>query len=226
MVGNKVQRVHFGLGQGLVPIGHFLRSLRGLGIGCAIGAQMRACVHQAIAGDIAPLGHGVIVEIMRARDLDRARAEIGVRIFIRDDRDQAAMFLWPDRNFAEHPHDGLVAFVIGMDGHRAIAQHGFGPCRGNRDIIARLTQGDVSVLILLDIFIGGPTRERIFEMPHMACLVDILDLKIGNRSLEMRIPVHQPLAAIDEAFVIHIYKDLDHSIVEIAFFACGRIGCA
>ncbi len=51
-------------------------------------------------------------------------------------------------------------------------------------------------------------------MPHMARDFDILDLKIGNRGFKMRIPVHQTLAAIDEALVVHIDKDLQHRVVE------------
>ena len=54
-------------------------------------------------------------------------------------------------------------------------------------------------------------------MPHMAVNFDVLDLEIGNRGLEMRVPVHQPLAAVDQALFIHLDKDLDHGVVEISF---------
>ena len=43
----------------------------------------------------------------------------------------------------------------------------------------------------------------------------------------MRVPVHQTLAAIDQALVVHFHKDLDHGIVEIPVligFRCA--GCA
>lgn len=56
-------------------------------------------------------------------------------------------------------------------------------------------------------------------MPHMAGHFAVLDLKIGNRGLEMRVPVHQPLAAIDDALVIQIHEDADHGVVEIPFLA-------
>ena len=61
----------------------------------------------------------------------------------------------------------------------------------------------------------------------MAVDFDILDLKIGNRGLEMGIPVHQSLAAIDQALFVHIDEDLDHRIVEVAaLVALGRTGRA
>ena len=80
---------------------------------------------------------------------------------------------------------------------------------------------DVPVLVLFDVFIGGTAGQRVFEVPHVAVDFDVLDLEIGNRGLEMRVPVHQTLAAIDEALVIHIDEDLDHGVVEIALFALG-----
>ena len=128
------------------------------------------------------------------------------------------MFLWPHRDFTQFADDGGIAFIGGMHGHRAIAQHGFGPRRGDGDVIARLAQGDVPFGVLFDIVIGGPARERVFEVPHMAVNLDILDLEVGDRGFEMRIPVHQPLAAIDEALVVKIDEDADYGVVEIPLF--------
>ena len=58
----------------------------------------------------------------------------------------------------------------------------------------------------------------------MARDFDVLDLEIGDRGLEMRVPVDQPLAAIDQPLVVHIDEDLDHGVVEIALFAVGAPG--
>ena len=120
----------------------------------------------------------------------------------------------PHRNFAELADEGLVARIIGVHRHRAVTQHGFGPGGGDGDIIAGLAQGDIAVFIALDIFIGGPARERILKMPHMAVDLDVFHLKVGNRGLEFRVPVDQPRAFIDQAFVIHIDKDLEHRIMK------------
>jgi hypothetical protein len=54
--------------------------------------------------------------------------------------------------------------------------------------------------------------------------LDVLDLEVGDRGLEMRVPVHQPLAAIDQALVVHVDEDLDDGVVEIAVLALGRPG--
>ena len=182
---------------------------------------MGAGVHQAIAGDVATFGDGIVVEIMRAGDLDRARAEILVGVFVGDDRDQAAMLFWSDRDFAELADDGCVTFVRRVHRNRAIAQHGFRAGGGDRDIVAHLAQSNVAVLVSFDIFIAFAPRERVFEMPHMAGGFDIFDLEIRDRGFEMRIPVDQAFSAINQTLVIHVDKDLDHGVVEILL---GRFG--
>ena len=61
-------------------------------------------------------------------------------------------------------------------------------------------------------------------MPHMALHLDILDLQIRDGGFKMRIPVDQTLAAIDQRVgaavaglvVVHLHKDLDHGVVEVA----------
>ena len=104
-----------------------------------------------------------------------------------------------------------------------IPQHGFRACCRDGNIITLFREDDVSVRILFNIGIGFPTRERIFEMPHMARNFDIFDLKIRNRRFEMRIPIDQALATIDQTFVIHFNKDLDHRIMEISALVVWRI---
>ena len=222
VIGHKVERVGLGFGQDPRAIGHRLRDGGGLGIGRTIGPQLRARVHQPVAGDAVALGHAIIVDIMRPRDLDRARAEIRIGVVIGDDRDQPAVFLGPYGNFAQHAHDGRIPRIARMHGHSAIAQHCFRARGGDRDVIALFFEDDVAVFIFLQIRIGRTARQRVLEMPHMARGLDILDLEIADRGFEMRVPVHQALAAIDKALVIHVDKDLDHRVVEIALFACGR----
>ncbi len=158
---------------------------------------------------------------MRAGDLDRAGAESRVGVFVGDDRDQAAVFLRPDRDFAEFPDDWRVTLIRWMNRDSAVAEHRLGPGRGDGDIVARLAEGDVSVLVLLDIFIGLAARERVLEVPHLALHLDLLDLEIGDRGLEMRVPVDEALAAIDQALLVHLHEDLDDGIVEVALVRGG-----
>ena len=140
------------------------------------------------------------------------------------------MFLWSHRNFAELADDGGVTFIVWMDGHRAIAQHGFGAGGGDADIVAHLAQGDVAVFVFFDVFIFGPACQRVFEMPHVAVNLDILDLEVRDCGFEMRVPVDQPFAAIDQAFVIKIDENLEHGVVEVFIHGKGVAipvtGCA
>ncbi len=167
---------------------------------------------------------------MRAGDLDRARAEIRFRIFVSDDRDQAAMLLRADRDFAQLADDRRIALVRRMDGNGAIAQHGFRTRRGDRDIIALFGKDDIPVRILLDIGIGLAAGQRVFEVPHVAFDFPGLDFKIGDRRFELRIPVDQPLAAVDQAFLIERDEDFENglgqTLVHGEAFARPVAGCA
>ncbi len=60
-------------------------------------------------------------------------------------------------------------------------------------------------------------------MPHETGGFGVLDLEVGNRRLEMRIPVDQSLAAGDQALVEHVDEDLDDGVVVGAILPCGRI---
>ena len=208
----------------MLAIGNGLRYRCFLGVGLAVRTHRRLRVHEVIHGNAATLGDLVVVEIMRASNFHRTRAEILVRIFIRDDRDQAAQLFRANRNFAELTDDRGIAFVRWMHRNCAITQHRFRTRSGNGDIVARFAQRLNTVFVFLDILIGRTTRERVLEVPHVASHFDILDLKIGNRCFKMRIPVHQTLAAIDETFVIHLHEDLDHGIMEVALCIRGRTG--
>src|SRR5690606_28059044 len=91
------------------------------GIGLAVVAHRRGTVHEAIKWNTVAAGDLIVVEIVRAGDLDRARAEIGVRIFVRDDRDQPPMLLRPDGDFAKLADDRPITLIRGVDRYRAIA---------------------------------------------------------------------------------------------------------
>ena len=222
-VGDEVDRVHLVLGE-FLAVNDGLRLRRLLRVRRAVGPHRGLRVHQAIAGNAPAFRHRVVVEVMRAGDLHRARSEIRVRVFVGDDRDQAAMLLRADGNFAELADDGRIALVIGMHRDRAVAEHGFGPRGGDGDVVARLAKRDVPVLVLFHIFVSRAARERVFEVPHMAVDFGVLDLQIRNRGLELRVPVHQPLAAIDQALIVEIDEDLEDGVVEVSLLPLRRAG--
>ena len=120
------------------------------------------------------------------------------------------MLFRADRDFTQLADDRRIALIIGVHGHSAIAEHGFRARGGDGDIVTLLAQHDIPVLVLFDIGIGLAAGERVFEVPHMAVDFDILDLEVGNRRLELGIPVHQPLAAIHQALIVELDEDLHH----------------
>ncbi len=78
--------------------------------------------------------HLPVVEIMRRRDLHRARTQFRIGMFIGDDGNAAA----GDRQQHMLADDGSIARIIGAHGHGGIAQHGFGPGGGHDDVICAI----------------------------------------------------------------------------------------
>ena len=215
--GHEIHACDQRLVKGLCPIGDGLCHCGLFGVGFAVGAHFGPRVHQVVERDIRTFGDLIVVEVMCACDLDRARAEILVGVFISDDRDQAAVFFGSDRNFAELTNDGRIAFIRWVHRDGPVAQHGFGACGRDRDVVAFFGEGDVPVFVLFDVGIGIAPRQRVFKVPHVAGRFDVFDLKIRNRRLKVRIPVDQSLAAIDQPVVVHLDEYLDDRVVEIAF---------
>ncbi len=167
-------------------------------------------VHQPVHGDVVALGDFVVIEIVGAGDLNRAGAKRGIGILVGDDGDQPAMFLRTDGNLTQFAHYGGIAFIRRMHSHRAVAEHGFRARGGDGNIVARFAQGDISVRVFFDVFVGFSVLERVLKVPHMAGPLDILDLEVRNRGLKLRIPIDQALGAIDQPFIVQIDENLAH----------------
>ena len=147
-----------------------------------------------------------VVEVVRRRDLDRARALLRVGVAVGDDRDLA-----PD----QRQHDGLadqslIALIVRVHRDRGVAQHGLGPRGGDDDVIALLPFGRLAVVIEGDRkAIGLSVSERIPEVPEAALLLLHLDFEVGERALELRVPVDEPLVAVDQALVVELDEHLE-----------------
>ena len=176
---------------------------------------MAPCVHQPIHRNARALCDLVIIEVVRSGDLDSAGTELRIGIFVGYDRNEPPMLLRSDRDFAKPPDDGGITLVRRMHRHRAVPQHGLGPGGGDGYVVARLPERRFAVRVLLDVFVSCASRERIFEMPHMALGLDVLDFEIRDGRLETRIPVHQALAAINKASFVQVGEHPDYRIVEI-----------
>ena len=86
-----------------------------------------------ISSQLVPLADLEVVEVVRRRDLHRARALLGIGILVGDDRDLA-----PDqrqRHLGAGLHQRRVALVLGMHGNRRVAQHRLRPRGGDDDVV-------------------------------------------------------------------------------------------
>ena len=112
----------------------------------------------AHAFGLVPLADLEIVEVMRGRDLDRARALFGIGIFVGDDRDQAA-----DQRQSNPPAEQmLIARIVRMHRDRRVAQHRLGPRGGDGHPLAGL--------------LAVRVHHRIFEVIEMPVGVSGQDL--------------------------------------------------
>jgi hypothetical protein len=85
----------------------------------------------------------------------------------------------------------LVALVVGMHRHGGIAQHGFRAGGGNDQIAAAFGQ-------------------RVADVPHEAAFLGADHFQIRDGGVQHRVPVDQPLAAIDQPLLVQADEHLAH----------------
>ena len=131
-----------------------------------------------------------VVEVVRRGDLHRAGAGLRVGIVVGDDLQLAA----DQRQDGVLADEVLVALVVRMDRDAGVAQHRL-RARGRHH----------------DETIGFPFN-WVFEVPEMALGLDLLHFQIGDRGLQLRIPVDQPLVLVDQPIAVEVDEDLDHRL--------------
>ncbi len=141
------------------------------------------------------LSYRVVVEVVRRRDLHHAGPELAVHILVGNDRNVAIT----QRQFDAPADQVLIALVFGMDHHRDIAEHGLGAGSGNGQM-------------------GQPARfvrfsERIADVPHEAVFFFLHHFQVGHGGVQLGVPVHQALAAIDQAFVVQAHESLGDGFI-------------
>ncbi len=87
--------------------------------------------------------------------------------------------------------------VLRMHRDRGVAEHGFGT-RGRDHDEGRGVLG-IEALAL----------DWIAQIPQAALDLDLLHLEIGDRGEQFRVPVHQPLVLVDQAFAVQFDEHLD-----------------
>ena len=135
------------------------------------------------------LSDRVVVEVVRRRDLHAAGTEFAVHVIIGDDRN-LAICEWQSQTLADQLR---VTLVLGMHRHRDVAQHGF-RARGRDHHVIR----------------GAGLRidHVVADRPQVPIALDIVDFEVGHRGHQHRVPVHQPVAAIDQAGAVPLDEHL------------------
>ena len=127
----------------------------------------------------------MVVEVVGGCDLHAARAELRVDVVVGDDRDLAV----GERQAQRLADERGIAFVTGVDRDGDIAQHRLGSCGGDDEVTAAV-------------------GERIAQVPERTVFFGVEHFQIGHGGLQHRIPVHEPLAAVDQTFVMQAYEHL------------------
>ena len=183
--------------QSLFPQGRY----HGLAAGKAVHAGKAAGLfgHQAVVADHLDAGQVVaaadfkVVGVVGRGDLQGAGAKFQIHVAVPDDGDGPL-----------HERQGHlvgleigVARVLRVDGHRRVAQHGFGAGGGHHDAAF------------------GPD-ERIANVVEVAVHVLVLHLQIRQGRVAAVAPVDNVVAAVDQALVVKLHKHFSYGLGEAA----------
>ncbi len=141
------------------------------------------------------LAHGIVVHVVGGRDLDHAGAEGRVDVVVGDHRYRAVA----QRQLHPLPDQVVVARIVRMHHHRDVAQHGLGAGRGHHQAVLQLAVDRLRSV-----------GERVADMPEVAVFLLAFDLQVADGSLEHRVPVDQPLAAVDQALLVQAHEGFGH----------------
>ena len=139
----------------------------------------------------------VIVEVVRRGDLHAAGSLGHVGVLVAHDGDGTV----DEREDDLLPDEVVIPRILGVHRDGGIAEHGLRT--GGRD--------DDVVLAVLRCY---ALLQGIAEVPHVALHLAVLDLKVGDGGAELRIPVDEPLAAVDEVLVIEPDEHLPYGAGE------------
>ncbi len=155
--------------------------------------QLDACafIHDVQLRQVMPLPDGKVVRIMRRRHLHRTGAELRVRPVVSDHRDLTANQR-QHQHLANHPR---ITLVRGIHRNGDIAQHRLRP---------RSRNGDRS----------RPIGQRIANLIQLSRTLLVHHLKIAHSALQLRIPVHDVRAAVDQSLLPQANKGLAHSHIQ------------
>mmetsp|Transcript_7294 Transcript_7294/g.12273 ORF Transcript_7294/g.12273 Transcript_7294/m.12273 type:complete len:273 (+) Transcript_7294:1807-2625(+) len=151
-------------------------------------------VHDADHGQVVALAQLVVVGVVGGGDFQGTGPEFPVHILIRNHWDEAIsgghLHLLADQVF--------VPLVLGMHAHSRVSQ--------NR-LRARRGDGNKHLRISIGVSVSG---EYVLEVVEFALLLAVLHLQVAHRGLQMRTPVDQVVAPVDEAPLVQALEGLGH----------------
>ena len=153
------------------------------------GGGLREDVHH---GEVVALADFKVVEVVGGRDLYAAGSEFAIHVFVSDDGN----FTVGQGEFQHLADQVLVAFVVRMHGDSLVTEKRFRTRRRNDDAFAA---------------VGG----RVTDFPEMSGGFFAFDFEVAHRALQLRIPVDEALAAVNEAFAIKLNEGLFHDLGQL-----------
>ena len=124
---------------------------------------------------------------MCRRDLHAAGTEGRIHVIVGDDRHAPA----DNRQYDLLAHQLPVSIVVRVHSNSSIAQHGLRPrCCDHEVPFAR--------------------GERVTKVPQVSVFFLLQHFEVGKRRVQNRVPVDQPLAAVDQALLMQPYENLGH----------------
>ena len=136
-----------------------------------------------------PLSRFEVVRIVRGRDLQDTRAELPIHEGVRYHRDGAAR----ERQLHTLSSEPRVPLVVGMHSERGVSEHRLRARRGDDELARRPFQ-------------------RVRDRVEMTRALDVVDLEIRKHRGTARAPVHHPLGAVGETFVVERREDVPHRL--------------
>ena len=137
----------------------------------------------------------IVVEVVGRGDLHAAGAELRVAVVVADDRNQAAE-QWQLDELADQR---LVALVVGVYRDGGVAEHGFRASGGDDQVVEAVSR-------------LGAIGQRVTQVPQAAFLVVVFHFEVGDRRVQLGVPVDQALAAVDQAVFMQAHEGFFHGV--------------
>ena len=180
-----------------------------------LGVQLADAVEDVDLRQVVALADIEVVEIMGGRDFDRAGALLRVGVFVGNDG-YVAVGEWQAHGLADQRR---VALVGRVHGHGRVTEHGLGPRRRHDDEAGRVVAERIAEVVHVARRIArqrlaqGLDVERLLGIAvgpgEGAALFQRIDLEVGDRRLQLRVPVDQPLVLVDQAAPMQLDEHRD-----------------